>query len=257
MLDLRAESKRNRNVLVVEAVIKAVESLRNEGTEPTFNAILAYLKSRRILSNHRSLRAYLDSLVHSGLLDVRTESEKQPNVRPTQVYSSTHDGPFVETGENALIFHGLNWTLPIKSSARLRTDAEGVVRARLEGGTLYGSLEDTAVENMVRTKGKAGVDRVLTFCAALLATKKFDYPYLMQRAKERRVGELIQELLDEIDYLLNSPKPEVEDIKSLYKIRRWFQSAHHRTPGRSPKPRWSLLSPDELVDVIGKQLGLK
>jgi hypothetical protein len=242
---------------VAEGILKSVESLRNEGTKPTFNAILAYLRSRRTLSNHESLRAYLDSLVLSGLLNVRTEPASQPNIRPRQVYSFTHDGPFVEAGEKALIFHGLNWTLPAKSSVKLKTDVEGVVRGRLEGATLYASLEDTVVENLASINGKAEADRMLSFCAALLATKKFDHAYLMQRARERGVEELMQELLDEIEYLFTSPRAEVEDIKSLYAIRRWFQSVHRITPARSPKPQWSLLSPDELVDVIGKQLGLK
>jgi len=255
--EIEVESKRNRSVIVAESVVKSIESLKNEGNEPTFNAILAYLKSRGILSNHRSLRVYLDSLVNSGLLNVLVEPARQPNVRPREVYSLTHKGPFVEAGEKALIFHGLNWTLPAKSSVKLRTDVEGVVRARLEGGALYGSLEDTVVENLARLKGKGGVDRVLSFSAALLATKNLDHLYLMRRARERRVEELMQELLDEIDYLLTSPQPEVEDIKSLYEIRRLLQSTHRRSPAQPPKPHWSLLSQDELLDVIGKQLGLK
>lgn len=257
MSDKRAESERDRSALVAESVVKSIEALRNEGTEPTFNAVLAFLKSRRILSNHRSLRVYLDSLEKSGLLDEKTKPARQPNVRPKQMYSVTHDGPFVEAGEKAMIFHGLNWTLPNKSSDKLRTDVEGVVRGRLAAGTLYGSLEDTVVENMARTKGKKGFSQVLSYCAALLATKKCDRAYLMQRARGRGVDELIQELLDEIDYLLIAPKPEVEDIKSLYAIRKRFQTAHLRAPSRSPKPQWSLLSSDELVDVMGKQLGLK
>src|SRR6267378_671381 len=98
MSDKRAERKRDRSVLVAESVVKSIEALRNEGTEPTFNAIMALLKSRRIFSNHRSLRAYLDCLVKSGLLEERTKPARQPNVRPKQVYSVTHNGPLVEAG---------------------------------------------------------------------------------------------------------------------------------------------------------------
>ncbi len=257
MRDKGVEGRRNRNVLVAESVVQSVEALRNEGTEPTFNAVLAYLKSRRTLSNHRSLRAYLDYLVDSGSLNVRTEPTKQPNVRLRQVYSLTHDGPFVEAGEKTLVFHGLNWTLPSKSSVKMRTDVEGVVRGRLEGRTLYGSLEDTVVETLATSRGGEGNGRALSFSAALLATKKFDLEYLIRRARKRGVQELMQELLDEIWYLLTSPKPEVEDLKSLYEIRRRLQSVHRTTPVHSSRPRWSLLSPDELVDAIGKQLGLK
>lgn len=67
----------------------------------------------------------------------------------------------------------------------------------------------------------------------------------------------MQELLDEVDYLLTSPQPDVEDIKSLYEVRSSIQAAHHKTPTRLPKPRWSLFSKDELLEVISKQLGLK
>jgi hypothetical protein len=90
----RAESKRDKSVLVAESVVKSIEALRHEGTEPTFNAIVASVKSRRILSNNKSLRAYIDSLVGSGLLDERTKPARQPNVRRNQVYSVTHSGPF-------------------------------------------------------------------------------------------------------------------------------------------------------------------
>lgn len=151
------ESKRNRSVLVAEGVVKSIQSLKREGTRPTFNAVLAYLKSRGILSNHRSLRVYLDSLAVSGLLNIREETAKKPNIRPKQVYSLTSRGPFIEAGEKALIFHGLNWTIPVKSSIKLKTDLEGVVRGRLDGGTLYGSLEDAVVENLARLKVKGGL----------------------------------------------------------------------------------------------------
>ena len=257
MKGIRANGKRNRNVLVAESVVISVEKLRGEGTEPTFNALMAFLKSRGVLSNHRSLRVYLDYLERSGLLSRRTTQARKPNIRPKQVFSVTHDGPFVEAGEKALIYHGLNWTIPAKSSDKLRTDLEGVVRGRLEAGTLYGSLEDTVVASLARAEAKKAVGLVLSYCAALLATKKVDRAYLALRARERGVGDLLQELLDEIDYLFASPKPGLEDIKSLYAIRKWAQSTHRRTPSRSPNPSWSLLSKDELVDAVGKQLGVK
>ena len=243
--------RRNKNVLVAEGVLEAVQGLRDEGTEPTFGALMANLRSKGVLSNHGSLRQYLDPLTESGLLSVRTETASKPNVRPKQVYSVSDRGPLVEAGEKALLFHGLNWTIPAKSSRKLRTDLEGVVRARLEGGTLYASLEDAVVEAL------AAVGRDIPYCAALLATKRFDAAYLMRRARERGVGESAQELLDEIEYLFSSPKPELEDLKSLYAIRRWAKSAHRRSSPRSRDPRWSLLSMDELVDVLGKQLGVK
>ena len=257
MIDKRAKGKRTRNVLLAESVVRSIQVLRKEGTESTFNAIMRYLRSRRILSNHRSLREYLDFLVISGLLSVRMEPTRQPNMRPKQVYSVTHDGPFVEAGEKAMVFHGLNWTLPNTPSVKVRTDLEGVVRGRLQEGRLYASLEDTIVENLASIKGKKGIGLVLSYCAALLATKKVDRSYLMQRAGERGVSQITKELLGEIDYVFASSNPGSEDIKSLYAIRKWSQSIHRRLPPRLPQPNWSLLSEDELVDVVGKQLGVK
>ncbi len=250
-----AENKRNKSVVVAESVLKSVEALREEGTEPTFNAILAYLSSRRILSNHRSLRAYLDTMIGSGLMSLRKDPVKQPNVHPRQVYSLTGSGPFIEAGERSMLFHGLNWTVPSKSSIKMKTDIEGLARARIAKGTVYGSLEDTIVETLAKNKGTERVFRTLIFCAAMLAAKRFDYGYLMQRAKERDVADLVGGLLAEIDYLLDSPRPEVDDIRTLYEVRKLLANRARMPP--QLKTRGFPLSPDEMVDVMGKQLGVK
>ncbi|MGA3406698.1 MAG: hypothetical protein ABSD49_13280 [Candidatus Bathyarchaeia archaeon] len=250
-----AENKRNKSAAVAESVLKSVEALRNEGTEPTFNAILAYLSSRNILSNHRSLRVYLDAMINSEMLTLQKEPVKQPNVRPKQIYSLKSDGPFVEAGERAMLFHGLNWTVPSKSSIKLKTDIEGLARARIVHGTVYASLEDTIVGTLAKNKNTERLFQTLTFCAALLATKKFDRDYLIQRATRRNVGETVERLLEEIGYVLNSPKPEVEDIRTLYEIRK--QLANRGLRSSSYNERKFPLSPDEMVDIIGKQLGVK
>jgi hypothetical protein len=250
-----AENKRNKSAAVAESVLKSVEALRNEGTEPTFNAILAYLSSRNILSNHRSLRVYLDAMINSEMLTLQKEPVKQPNVRPKQIYSLKSGGPFVEAGERAMLFHGLNWTVPSKSSIKLKTDIEGLARARIVHGKVYASLEDTIVETLAKDKNTERLFQTLTFCAALLATKKFDRDYLFQRARRRNVGETVERLLEEIGYVLNSPKPGVEDIRTLYEIRK--QLANRGLMSSSYNERKFPLSPDEMVDIIGKQLGVK
>jgi hypothetical protein len=250
-----AENKRNKSAVVAESVLKSIEALRNEGTEPTFNAILGYLSSRNILSNHRSLRVYLDAMINSEMLTLHKEPARQPNVRPKQVYSLKSDGPFVEAGERAMLFHGLNWTVPSKSSIKLKTDIEGLTRARLVHGTVYASLEDTIVETLAKNKNSERQFLTLNFCAALLATKKFDRDYLIQRAKERNVRETVERLLEEIRYVLYFPKPIVEDIRTLYEIRK--QLANRGLMSTSYNERKFPLSPDEMVDVIGKQLGVK
>jgi hypothetical protein len=172
------------------------------------------------------------------------------------MYSVTEDGPYVEAGVGALLFHGLNWTLPDPTTRKIRTDLEGVARARLYRKKLYGSLEDVVVEGISR-KGKASGSRPLIFCAVLLATRNFDHSYLIRRAIQKGVEGPIQELMNEIACLATSPRLQVDDFRTLYAVREWFISARHGAPPSSSDPRWSVLSPDELVDAIGKQLGLK
>jgi hypothetical protein len=249
------ENKRNKSAIIAESVLKAIEALRKESTEPTFNAILAYLSSRNILSNHRSLRVYLDAMTDSEMLTLRKEPVKQPNVRPKQVYSLKNDGPLVEAGERAMAFHGLNWTVPSKSSIKLKTDLEGLARARTVHRTVYASLEDTIVETIAKNKGTERLFQTLTFCAALLATKKFDRDYLVQRARKRNVSETVERLLEEIDYVLSSPKPQVEDIRTLYEIRK--QLANRPFMSTSYNESRFPISADQMVDIIGKQLGVK
>jgi hypothetical protein len=248
-------NKRNKSIPVVEGVLRSVETLKRNGYEPTFNSILAHLSSRNILSNHRSLRAYLDAMVKSGMLRLRKRSVKQSNIRPKQVYSLTRKGPLIEVGEKSLIHHCLNWTLPYRSSIKAKTDLEGFTRARIAGTVFYGSLEDAVVETLAKTQNTGRFSQTLTFCTAMLATKNVNQNYLMLRAKQKKVERLVAGLLDGIARVLDSPKPEVEDIRTLYEIRN--QLAHHgriRAPGHSLR---LLLSPDEMVDAIGKQLGVK
>ena len=250
-----AENKRDKSVVVAESVLKSIEELEKKGAKPTFNAILEYLSSRKILSNHRSLRAYLDTMTKTGLLRLRDEPVKQPNVRSKQVYSLTENGPIVEAGEKAMVFHGLNWSVPSRSSIKMKTDIQGLARARIARGIVYGSLEDAIVETLAKSKSSQRASRALTFGAAMLATGKIDYGYIRQRAKRKGVDDLVQGLLEEINCLVNSPKPPVEDIRTLFEIRR--QLANHPRPSVEVRSRRFPLSLDEMVDVIGKQLGVK
>lgn len=257
MNDMLTNSIRTKNPLVAEGVVRAVESIINEGREATFNEILEKLRAKGILSNHRSLRTYLDFLTNSGKLYVRRDRKRRPNIRPKQVYSPTAKPLSIEVGEKALVHYGLNWTLPNMRSFKAETDLEGLVRAQLKGRTLYGSLEDTILENFSRARKGAAADQLLSFCAALLGTKKIDRRYLQQRSMERGVGDAMSELLDEIDSVMTSPRPKVDDLKTLYAIRRWHDQGYRASPSHPPNPRWCLLSQDELVDALGKQLGMK
>lgn len=243
------KARRSPNVQTLRNVVEAVNRLT--GQEPTFGDILGRLKSGGTLSNHRSLRKYLDLLVAARVLRLESRPAASPNVRPRQVYSLTGRGPYVKVGEGAMSFHGLNWETDPPALSDSEVDLEGVARATLESGTLYGSLEDTVVDALARAKGAEAEAVAATYSAALLATKRFDEGYLMRRARVRGVEEVAKELLDEIRSLLYSPKLPVEDIRALYALRR-VRPALKSSGG---EPRWSLFSPDGLLDVVGKQSG--
>jgi len=245
---------RNKNPVILEDILNSVRLLRRNGEGPTFNSLLAHLVSRRTISNHRSLRAYLDIALASGLLAVKEAPTEQPNIRPTQIYSLTNDGPYVEAGEKALLFYGLNWNLPSARSLSARTDIEGLARARFAQGRVYSSFEDAIVQNLAHFDDDRS-SRALVFCAVLLATKRFERDYLMRRADQSGVRNTINRLLAGIDYVLWSSSPKVDDIKTLIEIRN--RLAHRWPSARSATTPRSPLTPDELVDMIGKQLGIK
>jgi hypothetical protein len=246
---------RNKSPVVLEDILNSIRLLSKDGNGPTFNSLLAHLAAKGTISNHRSLRGYLDIALKSGLLTVRQEPTEQHNVRSSQIYSVTDDGPYVEAGEKALLFYGLNWTLPSTRSLRIRTDIEGLARARLAQEALYSSLEDAIVQVLAHHNDDQS-SRNVVFCAVLLATKKLGRGYLMRRADQSRVRDTINKLQAEVDYLLWTSSPNVDDVKTLVEIRN--QLARRRPTSQSnritkPPP----LSFDELVDAIGKQIGAK
>lgn len=245
--------RRSTNVQVLRAVLKAVRRLDGAAGSrpPSFNEILVHLKSHGVVSNHRSLRAYLDLLLASKAVRVRSAAES-PNLKPRQEYAVTGKGPFVEVGYGAMTFYGLGWETPSDSLLELQVDLEGVARGTLFSGTLFGSLEDTVVGALSAARGAEGRGVAETYSAALLATARLDEAYLVRRAKDARVDGEVGELLAEIWSLFYDPRLPAEDVKTLYAVRR------ERPPlQRKRVPRWTIFSPDGVLDVVGKQMGLK
>ena len=246
-------SDRDRSPLVIEAVLHSVESLMKRGLDPTFDAILGDLRGKKVMSNQLGVRTYLDLMVGAKLLSRRDEPARTPNVRMKQVYCTSAGGPLVEVGERCLLFYGLAWTIPDASSDLAKTDIEGLARSRMQGTAVLGALEDAIVANLARARTTGEMARGTTFCAALLSTHRLDRDYLLRRASEEGVEEVILGLLNGISELLSSDKPDTRDLRTLSMIRR--ELAGRFKLGRQPQPSSSPLSQDELVDVIGKQLG--
>ena len=245
--------KRPASVVVLKRVESAVGSLASDGS-PSFNAILGRLKSEGVLANHRSLRTYLDILIASGSLRMKT-ARSSANIRPVQVYSLTGRGPFVRAGERAMSLHGLAWDTGVDGTKSVRLDLEGVARGTLVSGTLYASVEDTVVAALESAGGAEAKALALTYCAALLASNRLDEEYLIRRARAAEVVAEVMELLEELRSIFYAPKMPVKDVKTLYRVRGAVSPLQR---GKRPAdPRWTLFAPDALLDVVGKQLGVK
>ncbi len=103
------------------------------------------------------------------------------------------------------------------------------------------------------------------FATALLATQKINFNYLLNRAKDEGVEKEIIGMLDKIDSTLASPRPDVEDILTLYKLRNRY--AHIRRPLLKSLEviqavdmkhmSKDIVSPNQVVEYAGKQLGLR
>ncbi|MDG7018513.1 MAG: hypothetical protein JRN73_09215 [Nitrososphaerota archaeon] len=245
--------KRPANVHVLRGVLEAVGALSSSGPS-SFNALLGHLRSEGTVSNHRSLRTYLDLLVASKSVRVRSEPSR-PNIRNMQVYAPTGRGPIVHVGEGAMLIHGLKWETGSDAVREEKLDLEGVARGTLDSGVLYGSVEDTVVDALANAKGAEARALAVTYCAALLVSKRLDEGYLLRRAKAGRVQGEVRELLDELRSILYAPRLSLRDVKTLYGVRR--ASPPLRRGGRARRPRWTLVSPDGLLDIVGKQLGVK
>jgi hypothetical protein len=261
--------ERPKNPVILSEILQTVRRLENEGKEPTFNTILYELSSKRILEFHRTLRKYLDLLVFAKLLTVKFERTAQPNIREKQVYHTNpeHNQPIIEAGEKALLLHGLNWDIASPMSLNVKTDLQGLALAIISGGKVYASLEDAIVQSLkVLTKRHPErAPELIVFATALLATQKVDFNYLLNRAKEEGVTNEILGILLEIDKTLASAHPNVEDIRTLYELRKRYY--HTRRPllksiqgieitNKQNLPT-NIVTSNEIVEYAGKQLGIR
>lgn len=257
---------RPKNPAILSEILQIVRKLENEKKEPTFNTILHELSSSGILEFHRTLRNYLDLLVIARLLSVKHEETVQQNIRKKQVYHTVpeHDRPIVEAGERALLLHGLNWSIPSPMSVNVTTDLRGLALSTVSGRKVYASLEDAIVQslNVLPERHPERASELVVFATALLATQKVDFDYLVARAKEAGVEKEVLGILLDIDKVLASGRPNVEDIRTLYELRKLYQ--HSRRPllrsiqgiDKQNIPT-DIVSSDQIIEYAGKQLGIR
>ncbi|MDH2899781.1 MAG: hypothetical protein PXY39_02305 [archaeon] len=258
-----------KSPIVISEILLTVRALEHKGKEPTFNGILEGLAEKRILAFHRSFRKYLDLLVLSKVLTVDYQRTAQQNIRQKQVYHTIakKDEPVIEAGEKALLFHGLNWDIPSPMSLYVKTDMAALSRSGLSEGKVYAGLEDALIYSLrfLLKRRPSRSSELIVFATALLATQKIDYSYLINRASQEGVERLILGILFAIDWTLSSPNPRVEDIPTLYELRNRYANRRRsflkKIKGIDPKiiariPK-EIVSPSEVVEYAGKQLGLR
>lgn len=256
--------ERANNPLILSEIVLAVENLKKQRSEPTFNSLAQELAQRQILAFRRSLRRYLDLLSVSGVFGIKYEKTSQPNIRKKQVYSIIKKDPLVEAGVGALLFHGLNWNVPHPKSHRVKTDFQGLALSKLANSTVYASLEDSIVE-LISSIGKKN-EELLVFITALLATKKVNLNYILSRAHRKgdETTRVLCALLLAIEDTLATPKPQVEDIAALFKLRETY-SQLKRPPIHTlmsidasvQKLSKDILTQEQVLEYAGKQLGIR
>jgi hypothetical protein len=255
-------TRRPMNPTILSEILETVRRLEDRDEAPTFNTILHELSSRGILKFHRTLRNYLDLLTLAELLSVKHEKTLQQNIREKQIYHvvAKHTRAIVEAGEEALLLHGLNWSIPSPLSVRASIDLHGLARSTVSGNKVYASLEDSIVESLrALTKRRS---ELVVFATALFATQKVDFEYLLTRAKETRVEKEILAILLAIDSTLSSARPNVEDVQTLYELRKVYQHSRRsvlrliQAIDRQGIPA-EIVSSNEVIEYAGKQLGIR
>jgi len=261
--------ERPKNPTILSEILQTVKKLENEGKEPTFNTILYELSAKKVLEFHRTLRKYLDLLTFAKLLVVKYERMAQPNIREKQVYHTVpeHSQPIIEAGEKALLFHGLSWDIPSPMSLSIKTDLRGLAVATVSKNKVYASLEDAIVQS-IKILPKLHPERapeLNVFATALLATQKVDFDYLLYRAKEEGVENKILGILLAIDKTLFSAHPNVEDIRTLYELRKRCYRMRRpllksiqriQTTDNQHIPE-NVVSSNQVIEYAGKQLGIR
>ncbi len=235
----------------------------------SFRKILLEANSQGLISDHRTLRRYLDLLVNARILKVRERDVG--SVNPQQLYTVVGSRAHLWAGPTAMRAHGLNWDVPENQLYPLATsDLEAMVRAKpylYQGETkLLAGLEDNLAFELERDeKEHTGTTELV---AAMLAAKTLDFPYLLRRADSQGIGQTIRLLFKKITDTFTSVPEEVEGrafletrarflkILRYYNSREWLKLVDNRGRGRLGLAVVSGLTPSQIVSATGKQLGI-
>ena len=223
-----------------EEVTKVVSRL---GKRASFRNLWKEVARAEILRHNKTLRTYLDLLVRSGVLSVRTRDVR--SVHPQQIYLVKSRIPKVWVGLGILQKHGLNWDVPEADTRAIATDFSGLVRSRLFDQSLMAALEDCIVNEFHRDASKN--TGTISFVVAMISTRRLDLPYLLRRSDEMHLGRAFRLLFNRMLETTSSNRTDL-DASVFFAVRERFLKIV-RQYARSGF--WKLVDKERGVGTIG------
>ncbi len=243
---------------------KLTEIVRALEGAASFRRIMREGARAGVVKDNKTLRHYLDLLIRSKVLNVRTRDVGSVNLQ--QLYTVSSKTPKVLVGPEALRLHGLNWDVPRNELRLVSTDFEGLVRSKMIDTTLVASLEDCLIHELCMDARKG--TGAIQFVIAIISTRRLDLPYLLRRADEMRVGKSMRLLVDLVLQITSSTETETPAsvfmaVRSQFlKIARQYSQAgfwkliDERGVGELGLQIVKDLTEHEVIMTAGKQLGV-
>ena len=180
----------------LESIVQVVEGLHPHAS---FRRILGETRRRGVANWDRTLRKYLERLLLAEVL--QRDRREVGSVYPMELYKIKSTRPRIEVGLSILILHGLNWEIEEADVVGVYSDLAALARAKpteiASRPVLAGCLEDCVAYELERDlRAKRGTFELLV---AMIATKRLDLPYLLQRADRIGIGQTMRALLRRIN----------------------------------------------------------
>lgn len=248
-----------------DAIVQIVKRLEPNAS---FRRILVEARKRGQAKWDRTLRKYLDHLVHGQLLE--RHLREVGSVHPMELYHVKSEKARIHVGLSILALHGFNWESEKHDIVEVASDTSALVRAK---PTRIGSheilaacLEDCIAYEFERdAREERGTAELL---AGLLATTRLDLPYLFERADRIGVGQGIRVLFRKVEQTFTAATSD-SDARAFVTCRTTFlqlarqysaagmlQLVAQRGKGSAGMKLAEGLSEAVLVNAAAKQLGI-
>lgn len=231
---------RTLDAVKAEEITKAVSRL---GQRASFRNVWKEVARAGVLKHNRTLRVYLDLLVRSGVLSVRTQDVR--SVHPQQIHLVKSRRPKVLAGLDVLQKYGLNWDVPEADSQTIATDFNGLVRSRWIDQNLMASLEDCLANELHRDAIKK--TGTTSFVVAMISTRRLDLPYLLMRSDRMRLGRAIRFLFSRMLEITSSNKTDL-DASVFFAVRNRFLRFVRQC---AQSGFWSLVDKEKRIGTLG------